>query len=70
MQSLVDSAVAACLLPLLESAQPIQELVGRWQKLRPVHPVTLEPTAESEAFETVRQVVTGLEENGYVLLDR
>lgn len=69
VQSLVDSAVAACLLPLLESAQPIQALVERWQKLRPVHPVTLEPTAESEAFEIVRQALTGLAENGYVLLE-
>jgi ubiquinone/menaquinone biosynthesis C-methylase UbiE len=70
VQSLVDSAVAACLLPLLESAQSIQMLVERWQKLRPMHPVTLEPTAESEAFEIVRQALTGLEANGYVLLER
>jgi ubiquinone/menaquinone biosynthesis C-methylase UbiE len=70
VQSLVDSAVAACLLPLLESAQPIQALVERWQKLRPVHPVTLEPTAALEAFETVRQALAGLEDNGYVLLER
>ena len=70
VQSLVDSAVAACLLPLLESAQPIQALVERWQKLRPVHPVTLEPTAALEAFEIVRQALTGLAENGYVLLER
>ncbi len=70
VQSLVDSAVAACLLPLLESAQPIQALVERWQKLRPMHPVTLEPTAESEAFEIVKQALAGLEENEYVLLER
>jgi SAM-dependent methyltransferase len=70
VQSLVDSAVAACLFPLLESPQPIQALVKRWQKLRPLHPVTLEPTAESEAFEIVRQALTGLEENEYVLLER
>ncbi len=70
VQSLVDSAIAACLLPLLESAQSIQTLVRRWQKLRPVHPVTLEPTSESEALDTVRQALAGLEENGYVLLER
>ena len=70
MQSLVDSAVAACLLPLLESPQSLPSLVARWQKLRPVHPVTLEPTSESEAFETVKQSLSGLEENGYVLLER
>ena len=70
VQSLIDTAVAACLLPLLESTQSLQTLVERWQKLRPVHPVTLQPTAELEAFEIVRQALTGLEENGYVLLER
>jgi hypothetical protein len=70
VQSLVDSAVAACLLPLLESVQSMQVLVERWQRLRPVHPVTLEPMPESEAFETVSQALTGLEDNSYVLLER
>ncbi|MBW4543240.1 MAG: class I SAM-dependent methyltransferase [Symplocastrum torsivum CPER-KK1] len=69
-QFLVDSTIAACLLPLMESAQSIQALVERWQKLRPVHPVTLKPTAEIEAFEIVIQALTGLEANGYVLLER
>jgi len=45
-------------------------LVERWQKLRPLHPVTLEPTAAGEALELVRQALTGLESLGYVLLER
>jgi ubiquinone/menaquinone biosynthesis C-methylase UbiE len=69
-QTLVDSAVAACLLPLWEEAQPLPALVKRWQKLRPVHPVTLESTTESEAFEVVSSALMGLESCGYVLLDR
>lgn len=69
-QSLVDSSIAACLLPLWEEAQSLPSLVELWQKLRPVHPVTLEPTTESEAFETVSGALTGLESSGYVLLDR
>jgi len=54
----------------LESPQPIQSLVARWQKLRPVHPVTLESTSQEEALEIVIQALTGLEENGYVLVER
>ncbi len=67
---LVDSTIAACLLPLWEEAQSMLSLVERWQKLRPVNPVTLEPTAESEAFEIVRETLRGLESSGYVLLER
>jgi 2-polyprenyl-3-methyl-5-hydroxy-6-metoxy-1,4-benzoquinol methylase len=67
---LVDSTIAACLLPLWEEAQSMQSLVERWQKLRPVHPVTLEPTTFSEAFEIVSASLMGLESSGYVLLER
>jgi 2-polyprenyl-3-methyl-5-hydroxy-6-metoxy-1,4-benzoquinol methylase len=67
---LVDSTIAACLLPLWEENQSMQSLVERWQKLRPVHPVTLEPTTFSEAFEIVSASLRGLENSGYVLLER
>jgi len=70
VQSLVDSTIAACLLPLLDSPQSMLSLIALWQQLRPVHPVTLEVTTPQEAFETVKQALTGLEENGYVLLER
>lgn len=69
-QVLVDSTLAACLLPLSEEPQSMPSLVKRWQKLRPVHPVTLEPTAELEAFEIVTSTLMGLESSGYVLLER
>jgi hypothetical protein len=69
-QSLVDSSIAACLLPLWEEAQSLPSLVQQWQKLRPVHPITLEPTTELEAFETVSSALIGLESSGYVLLER
>jgi hypothetical protein len=48
----------------------MQSLVERWQKLRPVHPVTLDPTVESEAFEIASATLMGLESSGYVLLER
>jgi len=69
-QSLVDSSVAAGLLPLWEEPQSLPSLVERWQKLRPVHPVTLEPTTQAEAFEIVSAALMGLERSGYVLLER
>ena len=69
-QSLVDSSIAACLLPLWEEAQSMPSLVERWQKLRPLHPVTLEPTSQSEAFEIVSPTLMGLERSGYLLLER
>ena len=69
-QTLVDSSVAACLLPLWEEAQSMPSLVERWQKLRPLHPVTLEPTSQSEAFEIVSATLMGLERSGYLLLER
>jgi SAM-dependent methyltransferase len=69
-QTLVDSSVAACLLPLWEEAQSVPSLVEQWQKLRPVHPVTLESTTESEAFKVVCSSLMGLEHSGYVLLER
>ncbi len=69
-QTLVDSSVAACLLPLWEEAQSVPSLVQQWQKLRPVHPVTLESTTESEAFKVVCSSLMGLEHSGYLLLER
>jgi len=66
---LVDSTMAACLLPLWELPQPMPSLAMRWQQLHPVHPGTLEPIAIEEAFELVKQALTGLEACGYVLLD-
>ena len=66
----LDSTTAACLLPLWEKSQSMRSLVERWQKLRPVHPVTLEPTAEVEALDFVIQALAGLESMGYVHIIR
>ena len=69
--SVVDSTIAACLFPpLLESAQSIPSLVERWQKLRPVNPVTSEPSTQDEALAIITEALTGLEAFGYVLLER
>jgi hypothetical protein len=65
----IDSTVAACFFPLWEKSQSMRSLVERWQKLRPVHPVTLELTTEAEALEVVIQALTTLERLGYVFLE-
>jgi SAM-dependent methyltransferase len=65
----IDSTIAACLIPLTDAPQPMTALVERWRQIRPVHPVTLEPTAPTEAFELVQHLLTTLEELGYVLLE-
>ncbi len=45
-------------------------LVERWQKLRPVDPVTLAEIPQEETFELLIQALTRLEEDGYVLVER
>lgn len=65
----VDSTIAACILPLWDESQSMKSLVERWQQLRSVHPVTLEPTTEAEAWELVISALAKLESLGYVLLE-
>lgn len=67
---LVDNLMVACLLPLVENALPVTSLVEMWQRLRPIQPLTLEPTTAPEAWETIKQLLLSLEELGYVLLER
>ncbi|WP_413173390.1 class I SAM-dependent methyltransferase [Anabaena azotica] len=65
----VDSAVAISLLPLLDAPQPMMSIVGRWQKARPINPVTLEATEQSHAFNMVKELLLTLENCGYVMLE-
>ncbi len=66
----VEVGMAACLLPLWEGAQPFMSLVDRWLKIRPLHPVTLEPVSEKTAFDEVKNLLSSLEVFFYILLDR
>ncbi|NET60229.1 MAG: class I SAM-dependent methyltransferase [Symploca sp. SIO2E6] len=69
-QFIVDSAIAAgILLPLWEEAQSIQQLVERWQKLRPLNPVTLAPSTDEGAMKIIQQVLKGLADCDYILLE-
>ena len=66
----LESYMAACLLPLWEGACPAKSLVERWLKLKPLHPVTLEPVSEQAAWEEVKEVLSRLEVFLYLLLER
>ncbi|MBD2464960.1 class I SAM-dependent methyltransferase [Oscillatoria sp. FACHB-1407] len=66
---MLDSPLAATLLPLWEQPQPIQALVHRYLQIRPLHPATLEPVAEQTAFQEVKQLLEQLEAFCYVLLE-
>lgn len=66
----IESHLAACLLPLWECACPAKSLVERWLKLRPLHPITLEPVSEKTAWEEVKEVLMRLEAFLYLLLER
>ena len=66
----LESYMAACLLPLWEGACPAPSLVERWLKLKPLHPVTLEPVSEQAAWEEVKEVLSRLEAFLYLLLER
>ncbi|MCB8764885.1 class I SAM-dependent methyltransferase [Planktothrix agardhii 1029] len=66
----IESRLAACLLPLWETEQPIISLVERWQQIQPIDPVTLEPITPQIAFEQVKELLTTLDAFLYVLLER
>ncbi|PSM49853.1 SAM-dependent methyltransferase [Chroococcidiopsis sp. CCALA 051] len=67
---LIENMTAACLLPLWEAAQSMQALVSRWQQLRPLNPVNLEPTTAEAAWAILIDTMITLESLGYVFLER
>jgi len=67
---LIESSVAACLLPLWEGAQPAISLAERWLNLRPLDLVTLEPVSQERAFDEIKEFLMSLEVFLYVLLER
>jgi 2-polyprenyl-3-methyl-5-hydroxy-6-metoxy-1,4-benzoquinol methylase len=66
----IESTIAACILPLWEKVQPISDLVERWCKIRPLHPVTLEPMSQQAAWGEIKKLLSKLEVFLYVLLER
>lgn len=66
---LLEAGIAACLLPLWEGAQPMQVLVDRYQQIRSVDPVTLEPITQAAAFSAVKDLLNQLDAFLYVLVE-
>lgn len=66
----LDSTLAACLLPLWAAPQSFQSLVERWLRIRPLNPETLEATSQDAAFQDIQQLLTNLETFLFVLLER
>ncbi len=65
----LDSLLTATLLPLLDAPQPMLAIAHRWQKLRPLNLLTLEPTTEAEVFELLKPQLTVLTQQGYLLIE-
>ena len=65
----LDSAMATCLLPLLDAPQTMISLVERWKQFRPVDPVTLQPIDWQTAFNLVKNTVRSLESLDYLMLE-
>ncbi|MBD2055507.1 class I SAM-dependent methyltransferase [Oculatella sp. FACHB-28] len=67
---IVESDMAASLLPLWSGAQPMMDLVNRWLKTHPYDPVSLEPVSIETAFRQVKDFLTKLEVFLYVLIEQ
>ena len=66
----IDSAMAVCLLPLLDEPQPMMSLVERWKQFRPLNPVTSQPTDDEQAFQLMQKMLLTLEGFDYLMLER
>ncbi|MGM0457284.1 MAG: class I SAM-dependent methyltransferase [Cyanobacteriota bacterium] len=69
-QVLVESVTATCLLPLFEQPQPLSTLTAFFQEMRPLNPVTGQPTSPQEAFRAVRDLLQTLESLSFVFLSQ
>jgi len=65
----IESAIAACLLPLWEGPQSVVSLVNQWFQIRSQIGVNLEPASQRTAFEEVKELLIRLEVFLYVLLE-
>lgn len=65
----LDTLMTGCLLPLLDQGMDFQDVLNRWLHLRPINPVTMQPTTPEEAFYPLQQILLELARIGYVLLE-
>ncbi|MBW4514111.1 MAG: class I SAM-dependent methyltransferase [Timaviella obliquedivisa GSE-PSE-MK23-08B] len=67
---LLESTVLAWLLPLWEGSQSMKALCDRYLKIKPLHPITLEPLSESAAFEEVKTILNRMDAFLYLLVEK
>ncbi|HEY9620794.1 MAG TPA: class I SAM-dependent methyltransferase [Crinalium sp.] len=67
---MVQSALAATLLPLWDGPQSVMSLVERHLMTQPRDPVTLEPITKEAAFMQVKRLLAQLNSFLYILLER
>ncbi len=67
---IIDSLMAHCFIPLLEQPQSMTSLVERWKQIRPLDPLTLQPTEDEQAFYLIRQLLSNLEASGHIMLEQ
>jgi SAM-dependent methyltransferase len=63
------SLISALFAPLLEAPRSLAFLAERWLQIRPLNPVTLEPTAREQAVALLRAAVLDQEKLGIFLLE-
>lgn len=66
---LMDSTVVGCILPLFDQPQSLQSLLQRWLQIRPLDPITLQPSDPDHAVVLLKQMLTTLEQIGLILLE-
>jgi 2-polyprenyl-3-methyl-5-hydroxy-6-metoxy-1,4-benzoquinol methylase len=67
---LLESTIAACLLPLWDKSQPIEAIAQRYQTIHPVDPLTLAPISPADAVKAVKNLLNRLDAFLYVLLEK
>jgi 2-polyprenyl-3-methyl-5-hydroxy-6-metoxy-1,4-benzoquinol methylase len=66
----VDSLAASCLMSLLDGPQSFEALSQRWLRLRPLNPITMEPSTQEEVRSLLGGQLEELESLGYLLLEK
>lgn len=66
---LLDSRLAACLLPLWDRPHTVEAIAQLWQHLQPLHPCTLSPISLDNALEAVSDLLEMLLPDLYVMVE-
>jgi ubiquinone/menaquinone biosynthesis C-methylase UbiE len=60
---------AICLKLLWDRPQTMPELIQTWLKIKPINPLTLQPTTAADAFEQIKQILIDLESLMFVMVE-